>query len=258
MPRRPQYEMNLAMFDDEEYTFIKMPGHSKTLLLSRTAVDARASLNLADSWVVPCCKKLMLMFYNASEEEKEQEVPDVHGKTYGNLKEALWGTVKVTLEERSGLEGNQWMVAHHDVNLVGSLPPFPRGVRVRGDQIEKTLVLFKPRHTTTPPYGVDSSARAYRLYLAGSIQGVPIYGYVNLRFEHHGDNGLHQTPNDTVNCQGVAAMGRGRFLYEIRDLSHALYGLNGPLNDIIYDVANEDASGRQRMELRNNIWRHVF
>jgi hypothetical protein len=255
MPRRPQYEMNLAMFDEEDWSFTSLPGHVKTLLFSNTAAGAEIWANhWRAPWEIPCCHPLMLMFYNSNEDEEEEMDPEVQGETYGNMKEALWGTVKVTLEETSGLEGNHWFVSHHDVNLVGPLPPFPRGVVVRGDRIEKTLLLFKPKLTVGPPYGVDPSARSYRMHFSGSIKGSPIYGSVNVRFIHHGDNGFHHPPNETANCQGVAALGRGYFLTEIRDLSLS----NAPPSNMVYQECNDDASGRQRMELRNNIWSHFF
>lgn len=252
---RPKYEMQLALLYNNR-TLTPLP---EGLLKLRTTVAAATAADRGKSWVIPCCQRLMLMFFNTRNRDKSS-IKKEEEENYDNMKEALDGALRVTLEERSGLPGNHRMVCHHDVTLDGPLHSFPMGAILRGSRIEKTLLLFKPLKTEHLPFGVNASARSYRLNISGSIKGTAVYGAVNVRFEHQTAGGFHQRPNEDLNCKGVSAMGRGRFLTEIKDLSlsDGMDALNVTPADVVYQVCNDDSSGRQRMELRFGTWRHVF
>jgi hypothetical protein len=254
-----KYEMSLAVMNQCQ-SFTSLPHHTEPLVLNYPdAAAAAASADRTDCWMLPCCRKLRLSFYTDKRDSNEENEQEDFGN-YGPRGEALWGELFVTLEELSGLVGNQWMVSHCDINCVGSMPPFPRGFVLRGGRIENTLILFKPKKTVELPFGVNPEARSYRLKVRGDIKGTKVYGAVNVRFEDQSTGGIHMSPHNDQDCQGVAAMGRGRFLTEIKDLflSNAQDWETFKPPKVLYHESNNDTQGRQRLELREGSWRHVL
>lgn len=129
---------------------------------------------LVGTAVVPCCRSLALEFVDL----------DNPGTV---LTRPLVGSLFLRLHEHSGMPGDDVMLAHHDTQLRGKFNVYPRGAWMRGCDVRRTFVQFKPRKIPEDPEagsrpGYDE--RVYAFHVDGILENQQFTSTTFLRFQH--------------------------------------------------------------------------
>jgi hypothetical protein len=121
-----------------------------------------------------CCSKILL--------ELDFIGPDPGGDEDDDEVRQVGGDVRVYLEDPLG-GADSGVVAHHDLDVRGAFPAFPRGARLRGGDLHDSYVVFRP-WTTSETYDVED--RLFNLVVEGHLNRRRVAGSVQVQFRHLG------------------------------------------------------------------------